>query len=56
MAVKKSKADFYDICKRCGAVRGNVVHCQDCCGWGLTKDTKYHKFVEVSKERKKKFV
>lgn len=34
-----------DICAECSRPKYFMEHCKECCGWGVTKKLKYHKFV-----------
>lgn len=40
-----------DICSKCQRPRSFVQHCRECCGWGMTKDIKYHKFVAAPRRK-----
>lgn len=47
--MKKFDPDL--LCVECNRSQNDVIHCKDCCGWGITKDFVFHKFVPYEKTK-----
>lgn len=48
------KYDPNAICRKCSSAWMDVVHCKECCGWGVTEGVKYHKFEHPYQKHKPK--